>query len=221
MRKNPDLIFQVITKLRMKFLIVLVFYLISSSEAMQLEPEEVTLDGIYNFFSDDFTTKKFYVQIVMQAVITSVGWLVAHEVWRIFHPETETEVRWDELANYVLDDEGAVDGVIISMGYGIVASILTLGLSQIANPISRKRQNDVIGIEKAGWFDGFKGNIEMGENLEIFERQTEDDDQNGISIYNDVLPKVMSRTNIYTMILLQVVYNVPSFLFFWFLMDLM
>ena len=48
----------------------------------------------------------------------------------------------------------------------------------------------------------------MGENLEIFERQTEDDDQNGISIYNDVLPKVMSRTNIYTMILLQVVYNV-------------
>ena len=66
MRKIPDLIFQVITKLRKKFLIVLVFYLISSSEAMQLEPEEVTLDGIYNFFSDDFTTKKFYVQIVMQ-----------------------------------------------------------------------------------------------------------------------------------------------------------
>ena len=50
----------------MKFLTVLVFYLISFSEAMQLEPEEVTLDGIYNFFSDDFTTKKFYVQIVMQ-----------------------------------------------------------------------------------------------------------------------------------------------------------
>ena len=47
----------------------------------------------------------------------SVGWLVSHEVWRIFHPETETEVRWDELANFVLDDEGAVDGVIISMGY--------------------------------------------------------------------------------------------------------
>ena len=48
----------------------------------------------------------------------------------------------------------------------------------------------------------------MGENLEIFEQQAEDDDQNGISLYNDVLPKVMSRTNIYTMILLQVVYNV-------------
>ena len=50
----------------MKFLIVLVFYLISFSEAMQSELEEVTLDGIYNFFSDDFTTKKFYVQIVVQ-----------------------------------------------------------------------------------------------------------------------------------------------------------
>ena len=66
MRTIPDLIFQVITKLRKKFLIVLVFYLISFSEAMQLEPEEVTLDGIYNYFSDDFTAKKFYVQIVMQ-----------------------------------------------------------------------------------------------------------------------------------------------------------
>ena len=75
----------------------------------------------------------------------------------------------------------------------------------------------------------------MGENLEIFERQAEDDDKKGISIYNDVLPKVMSRTNVYTMILLQVVYNVnvgfkqflklkkifkvPSFMFFWFLME--
>ena len=50
----------------MKFLVVLVFYLISFSEAIQSEPEEVTLDGIYNYFSDDFTAKKFYVQIVMQ-----------------------------------------------------------------------------------------------------------------------------------------------------------
>ena len=62
----PDLIFQVIPKLRMKFLVVLAFYLISFSEAIQSEPEEVTVDGIYNYFSDDFTAKKFYVQIVMQ-----------------------------------------------------------------------------------------------------------------------------------------------------------
>ena len=48
----------------------------------------------------------------------------------------------------------------------------------------------------------------MGENFENFEQQTDDDDKNGISIYYDVLPKVMSRTNIFRRILLQVVYNV-------------
>ena len=48
----------------------------------------------------------------------------------------------------------------------------------------------------------------MGENFENFVQQTDDDDKNGISIYNDVLPKVMSRTNIFRRILLQVVYNV-------------
>ena len=54
---------------RMKLLnLVLVFNLVNFCKAFQTEPEEITLDGVYKYFTDYFRAKKFYVQIAMQVL---------------------------------------------------------------------------------------------------------------------------------------------------------
>ena len=35
----------------------------------------------------------------------------------MFNPDTESEPKWDQLANFVLEDQGALNGALISIGY--------------------------------------------------------------------------------------------------------
>ena len=46
-----------------------------------------------------------------------MGWSVAHEMWRFFNPEADTEIDATELTDLVLDDESGVIGAVINAGY--------------------------------------------------------------------------------------------------------
>ena len=53
----------------MTLLSVILFYLFNQSQALQTEAEEVTLEGIYGFFTNEVVIKRFYVSIVLQVLI--------------------------------------------------------------------------------------------------------------------------------------------------------
>ena len=48
---------------------VILFYLFNQSQALQTEAEEVTLEGVYGFFTNEVVIKRFYVSIVLQVLI--------------------------------------------------------------------------------------------------------------------------------------------------------
>ena len=47
----------------------------------------------------------------------TVGWFLSHEVWRLFYPETDTNVDFEKLQNFVLTDQKSFNGVTIGLGY--------------------------------------------------------------------------------------------------------
>ena len=54
---------------------------------------------------------------ILQFIFISVGYLVSHEIWRFFYPETDTDPKFDKLANFLLKDQNAAGGVGIGIGY--------------------------------------------------------------------------------------------------------
>ena len=54
---------------------------------------------------------------IFQFIFISVGWLVSHEIWRLVHPETDTEVDVESLVNFVLTDQNGLGGASIGIGY--------------------------------------------------------------------------------------------------------
>ena len=47
----------------------------------------------------------------------TVGWFASSEIWRIFYPETDTNVDFGKLQNFVLTDQKSLNGVTIGLGY--------------------------------------------------------------------------------------------------------
>lgn len=190
---------------------VILFYLFSQCLALQTEPEEVTLDGLYGFFTNEIVIKRFYVTIVLQFLFIAVGYLVSHEIWRIFiDPDIDTDPKFDELANFLLTDQIAAGGVGISVAYGIASSLLWIGLSQLGNPLSTKKRNfdSDKSVSSSGWLQV------PGDN---FDRQVEEKKE--ISIIDDILPSVMTRNGVLNLILVQGVLS-ASFLSFWYVMEI-
>ena len=45
---------------------------VTLGSGLQTEPEEVTLTGVVDFFTNDFVIKKFYVQITLQVFACNI-----------------------------------------------------------------------------------------------------------------------------------------------------
>ena len=54
---------------------------------------------------------------IFQFIFISTGWLVSHEIWRLFNPETDTEVNVESLVNFVVTDQNGLGGASIGIGY--------------------------------------------------------------------------------------------------------
>merc|ERR1719500_1385735 len=104
--------------------------------ATQPETETVSLSAVYSFLTDDLVVRRFYVQIIAQFIFISTGWLVSHEIWRLFNPETDTEVNVESLVNFVVTDQNGLGGASIGIGYAVAGSFVWILLSQLANPVS-------------------------------------------------------------------------------------
>ena len=54
---------------------------------------------------------------ILQFLFLSLGWLVAHEMWRFFNPAAETDLDVTVLSDFVLDDQTGLTGATINVGY--------------------------------------------------------------------------------------------------------
>ena len=54
---------------------------------------------------------------MFQFTFLSLGWLVAHEMWRFFNPSADTDLNLTSLSDFVLDDQTALTGATINIGY--------------------------------------------------------------------------------------------------------
>merc|ERR1711997_1299839 len=140
--------------------------------ATQPEAEQVSLSGVYNFLTDDLVARRFYVQIIAQFIFMSTGWLVSHEIWRLFNPETDTEVNVESLVNFVVTDQNSLGGASIGIGYGVTSAIFWILLSQLADPISvsesktRPNADLILPLTENKDFDGSAGkDISISEVL--------------------------------------------------------
>ena len=55
--------------------------------------------------------------LCFQFIFISTGWLVSHEIWRLFNPDTDTDVDLDSLVNFIVTDQRGLGGASISLGY--------------------------------------------------------------------------------------------------------
>merc|ERR1712168_515802 len=157
----------------------------------------------------DFSQMKLSLKGSMFQLFYSVGYLVSHEIWRFFYPETDTDPKFDKLANFLLKDQNAAGGVGIGIGYAIAGSLWWIGLSQLGNPISTKKRNfDNQDDVNTGWLSVPSGNIV---------RQGQEKDE--ISIFDDILPSLLTRNGALMQILVQGVLS-ASFMSFWFVMEI-
>ena len=54
---------------------------------------------------------------VFKLIFTSAGWLLVHEIYRVFNPSVSTETNIEELSNFVLSDQNSLGGAGIGIGY--------------------------------------------------------------------------------------------------------
>ena len=47
----------------------------------------------------------------------SVGWLLTHEIYKLWNPSVDTDPNYEGLANFVLSDQAALGGAGIGIGY--------------------------------------------------------------------------------------------------------
>merc|ERR1711971_374767 len=113
--------------------------LTGTGATLQPEPEEESLSGVYGFFTNELVIRRFYVGLIFQLIFTSAGWLLAHEIYRVYNPSVSTETNLEELSNFVLSDQNSLGGAGIGIGYGIASSLFWLGLGQLGNPSSKRR----------------------------------------------------------------------------------
>jgi len=178
--------------------------LTGTGATLQPEPEEVSLSGVYGFFTNELVIRKFYVVLILQLIFTSAGWLLVHEIYRVFNPSVSTETNLEELSNFILSDEISLENTGIGIGYGIASSLFWLGLAQLGNPSSKRRSSDTeqSRLASQGWL----------------KRQGEEREE--ISLTEDVLPSLLTRTSVLQQILINTVLT-SSFLTFWGVMDLL
>jgi len=173
--------------------------------ATQPETEQVSLSAVYSFLTDDLVARRFYVQIIAQFIFISTGWLVSHEIWRLFNPETDTEVNVESLVNFLVTDQNSLGGASIGIGYGVTSAILWVLLSQLANPISvseRETRNEdlTLPVTEDKVFDGAAG-------------------KDTISV-TEVLAGLLTRNGVLIQIVINAVLS-AAFLTFWMVMDIL
>ena len=54
---------------------------------------------------------------MLQFLFLTVGWLVAHEMWKFFNPNADTELNVSKLSDFVLSDQTGLENAAINMGY--------------------------------------------------------------------------------------------------------
>ena len=54
---------------------------------------------------------------ILQFLFLTVGWLVAHEMWKFFNPNADTELNVSKLSDFVLSDQTGLENAGINMGY--------------------------------------------------------------------------------------------------------
>ena len=47
----------------------------------------------------------------------SVGWLLTHEIYKLWNPSVDTDPNYEGLANFALSDQAALGGAVIGIGY--------------------------------------------------------------------------------------------------------
>jgi len=183
--------------------------LTGTGATLQPEPEEVSLSGVYGFFTNELVIRKFYVVLILQLIFTSAGWLLVHEIYRVFNPSVSTETNLEDLSNFVLSDEISLENTGIGIGYGIASSLFWLGLAQLGNPSSKRRSSDTeqSRLASQGWLPH-----------DDLKRQGEEREE--ISLTEDVLPSLLARNSVLQQILINTVLT-SSFLTFWGVMDLL
>merc|ERR1711997_799834 len=114
-----------------------------SLQLFQENSEATSLENVKdNFLTNDLIIKRFYVVVTLQFLFLSVGWLVAHEMWKFFNPNADTELNIAKLSDFVLSDQTGLENAAINMGYGIASTLLFLVLTQLGNPsTSNKRRH--------------------------------------------------------------------------------
>merc|ERR1711971_849798 len=168
--------------------------LTGTGATLQPEPEEVSLSGVYGFFTNELVIRRFYVGLIFQLLFTSAGWLLAHEIYRVYNPSVSTETNLEELSNFVLSDQNSVGGAGIGIGYGIASSLFWLGLAQLGNPSSKKRSSDTeqSRLASQGW-------------LPHSDLKRQGEEREEISLTEDVLPSLLARNSVLQQILINTV----------------
>ena len=88
-------------------------------------------------------------RVCFQFIFISTGWLVSHEIWRLFNPDTDTEVDLDSLVNFIVTDQRGLGGASISLGY--VSLLLLLLLNSNDDPFpGSDRSNYLDSTESTG-----------------------------------------------------------------------
>merc|ERR1712218_26900 len=165
------------TRLSCIFLPVLLLGNIKNSfQFAQTSPETTSIQEVVDFLTDDLTIKRFYVILTLQFSFLGLGWLVAHEMWRFINPSTDTDLSLTSLSDFLLDDQTGLTGATINAGYGIATTLGFLVLSQLGNPST------------------------VTERREGHAPRSQDERQ--ISVVEDVLPSLLSRTGSLTQILI-------------------
>ena len=47
----------------------------------------------------------------------SVGWLLTHEIYKLWNPSVDTDPNYEGLTNFILSDQAALGGAGIGIGY--------------------------------------------------------------------------------------------------------
>ena len=65
----------------------------------------------------------------------SVGWLLSHEVYKIWHPDVDTDPNFEGLSNFLFSDQAALGGAGIGIGYVSIKGSETFSITHLQNII--------------------------------------------------------------------------------------